>query len=348
MTTWGRLTDLPLEIEGYELEGLEVTPVPDFTRLTTVIHLRGGGEEGVGEDVTYTGLDQIALQDAGPTQPLAGSHTLGSFAELIGGLDLFPSPPENDAYRRYRRWAFESAALDLALRQAGTTLPEALGREMRPVSFVVSPRVGGRLDGLRRRRELYPSVGFKLDPEQDWSDELVAELAELDAVRTVDLKGFYRGTPVDLDPDPVLYERVARAFPEAWIEDAALTEETEPVMLQFRDRLTWDAPIHEVADIEALPFPPKTINVKPSRIGGLEDLFGVYDYCEERGIGMYGGGQWELGFGRGQIQYLASLFHPGGPNDVAPRGHNMPEPTPGLPGSPLEPAPAATGFRWDG
>ena len=28
----------------------------------------------------------------------------------------------------------------------------------------------------------------------------------------------------------------------------------------------------------------------------------------------------ELGPGRGQLQYLASLFHPDGPNDLAPPG----------------------------
>ena len=68
--------------------------------------------------------------------------------------------------------------------------------------------------------------------------------------------------------------------------------------------------------------------------------------CEQRGIGMYGGGQFELGPGRGQIQYLASLFHAGTPNDVAPGGYNDPDAAPGLPASPLPPAPSATGFRW--
>jgi hypothetical protein len=52
---------------------------------------------------------------------------------------------------------------------------------------------------------------------------------------------------------------------------------------------------------------------------------------------MYGGGQFELGPGRGQIQYLASLFHPDGSNDVAPGGYNEVEPRAGLPESPLEP-----------
>ena len=89
------------------------------------------------------------------------------------------------------------------------------------------------------------------------------------------------------------------------------------------------------------------VNVKPSRLGPLRSLFGAYEYCERNGIGMYGGGQFELGPGRGQIQLLASLFHPDNPNDVAPGGYNDVEPADGLPSSPLEPRPTPTGFRWD-
>jgi O-succinylbenzoate synthase len=141
---------------------------------------------------------------------------------------------------------------------------------------------------------------------------------------------------------------VAEGFPEAWIEDPALTPETDAVLVPHRDRITWDEPIHGVADIEALPFPVKALNIKPSRIGSLDALFDTYAYCNDHGIRMYGGGQFELGPGRGQIQYLASLFHPDSPNDVAPGGFNEPEPRPGLPTSPLAPAGAATGFRWAG
>ena len=116
----------------------------------------------------------------------------------------------------------------------------------------------------------------------------------------------------------------------------------------YADRLTWDAPIHSIADIEALPYPPKMVNLKPSRIGSLRELCEAYDYCEERGIGAYGGGQWELGVGRGHIQYLASLFHPDTPNDTAPRGYNEVPPPAGLPESPLDPVLEPTGFRWRG
>jgi hypothetical protein len=350
VATFDKLAELPLEVSAYELEPLEQEVSSDFTRLSTVIRISGGGHEGVGEDVTYDALDHVALQDAGPVQDLAGSWTIGSFADHVGGLDLFPSEPVRDVSRLYRRWAFESAALDLALRQAGTSLGQVLGREPRPVTFVVSLRLGRppTIDPVRRRLDRYPSLRFKLDPISEWSDDLIAELIETGAVDSVDFKGFYVGTVVDQPPDPHLYRRVAEAFPDAWLEDPGLNDETTPVLEPHSDRFTWDAPIHSIADIEALPYPPKMVNVKPSRFGGLRALLDAYDYLAERGIGAYGGGQFELGPGRGQIQYLASLFHPDTPNDVAPGGFNLADPPPGLPEPPLAPRPSETGFRWEG
>jgi hypothetical protein len=348
VSTFEKLAGLALEVEGYALEPLEQDVSSDFTRASTVIHLRGGGEEGIGEDVTYEALDHVALQEAGPVQPLAGSWTLGSFCDHVGGLDLFPVEPERDTSRLFRRWAFESAALDLALRQAGITLADAVGREPRPVMFVVSLRLGSppTLEPVSRRLARYPKLRFKLDPTSEWTDELIGQLVETGAVDSVDLKSFYAGTVVDNPPDPVLYGKIAEAFPEAWIEDPGITVETRPVLEPHKDRLTWDAPIHSIADIEALPYPPKMVNVKPSRFGSVQALTEAYDYLEERGIGAYGGGQFELGPGRGQIQYLASLFHPDTPNDVAPGAYNLVDPPAGLPDSPLAPRPSKTGFRW--
>ena len=86
--------------------------------------------------------------------------------------------------------------------------------------------------------------------------------------------------------------------------------------------------------------------MKPSRFGPVSTLFETYDFCAGRGIALYGGGQFELGPGRGQLQYLASIFHPDGPNDIAPKGYNGPGPAAGLPTSPLEPAGDPIGFRW--
>jgi hypothetical protein len=352
VSTFDLLADLPLEVDGYTLEGLRASVSSGFERLTTVVHLRGGGAEGIGEDVVYQAEDQVALQAAGPAhgEALSGRCTLGEFCALVDSLDLFPVEPQSEVSRLYRRWTFHSAGLDLALAQAGEPLHAVLNREPRPLTFVVSLRLGEppALDPIKSRLARYPTLRFKVDPTSSWTPELIDALVQTGAVDSVDFKSLYHGTVVDQPPDPVLYERVTRAFPQAWIEDPdVVTPETAAVLEHDHDRITWDAPIHSMADIEALPFPPRMVNLKPSRIGGLPKLCATYDYCAEHGIGAYGGGQFELGPGRGQAQYLAALFHPDTPNDLAPVGYTENDPPPGLPDSPLPPAPAAVGFRWE-
>jgi L-alanine-DL-glutamate epimerase-like enolase superfamily enzyme len=348
MSTWEKLAGLELEIEDYTLDPLQESVSSDFERKSTVIRLRGEGQEGIGEDVTYDAIDHDVLQQAGPNLPLAGSFTIETFCEHLKGLSLFPEPPQREVSTRYRTWAYESAALDLALRQGGETLHRVLGLTPQPVCFVVSLRLGEppSLQPLQERLELYPSLRFKLDPTSSWDEALIAQLVATGAVDSVDFKGLYEGSIVDQAADPVLYRRVVEAFPDAWIEDPKLTPETDAVLEPHRGRFSWDANIHSIEDIESLPYPPRMVNIKPSRLGGLRNLLDAYDYCAEHGIGNYGGGQFELGVGRGQNQYLASMFHADAPNDVAPTGFNLPSPAPGLPSSPLAPAPAALGFRW--
>ena len=346
MSLYDAVRDLPLRLEGYDLEALELVVRPQFTRQTTVIHLRGGGEEGLGEDVTYEGAEHDRQRTRGAVLPLQGDWTLDRFSRHLASLPLFDHEPEQPRYADYRRWAFESAALDLALRQRGVSLADAVDRESRPVVFVASGGLGDPPSTNRLRAFLaaYPGLRFKLDARPDWSDAILAELRELDCVDSIDFKGQYHGTVVDNPADPDLYRRVVDAFPDAWLEDPALTPETEEVLEPHRDRVTWDAVIHSVEDIEALRWPPRTVNVKPSRFGSVEGLFSAYDYCAERGISAYGGGQFELGPGRGHIQLLAALFHPGTPNDVAPGGYNATEPPAGLPTSPLTVDQRPTGF----
>ena len=166
------------------------------------------------------------------------------------------------------------------------------------------------------------------------------------AVVSIDFKAAYKGTVVDVETDPELYRRIVTAFPEAWLEDPDVDDpEALAVLEPHRDRVTWDAPIHSVADIEGLAFQPRTVNVKPSRFGSVEALFAGYDYCEANGIEMYGGGQIELGVGRGQIQLLASHFHPDGVNDIAPSGYDWAEFLRDLEPSPLDAKPEPTGMR---
>jgi hypothetical protein len=332
------LAGLELRIDGYRVETRSLDVSTGFTRLTTTILLEGEGARGEGEDVAYDAEDH----DRYPYPlPLDGRWTVDEFSRHLDGVDLFPKSPVRETSADYRRWAFESAALDLALRQAGINLGDALGREYRPVRFVVSTR----LDPMRWLA-IDPTLEFKLDPEPEWTRSRMRELAATDRVRVLDFKGYYSGTPVDLDPDPDLYRQVAEAFPEAILEDPAWNDRTAAALAGHEGRLAWDAPVHSAADLDELPLSPRFLNVKPSRFGTLRRLLECLEVCRDRGIICYGGGQFELGPARGQIQALASLFYPDAPNDVAPRGYNAPEPVAGLSASPLAPTRPPMGFAF--
>jgi len=340
MSTYDPLAPLPVTIDDYRLERREMEVSSGFTRVTTTIVLEGAGVEGQGEDVTYDAVDH----DVGPVGlDLTAPRTLDELSRLLGELDLFPGvPPQRETYRDYRRWAFESAALDLALRQAGMSLGAVTGREYRPVRFAVSTRLD-----IRPWLEIDPELEFKLDPTNEWDRPTMEAIAATGRVRVLDFKAYYTGTPVDQAPDPELYRACIDLFPDAVIEDAALDGEVASVLDGALDRLSFDAPIHSLADVDALPVRPRFLNIKPSRFGSLRRLLECIDACAERGITMYGGGQFELGVGRGQIQALASLFYPDTANDVAPGGYNAPEPVRDLPRSPLIPPAAPVGFRWE-
>lgn len=332
-----------LSIDRHERE------TPRFTRVTTEIVLAGDGDTGRGEDVTYEAEAHTELTAAG-LPDLTGEYTLAEFSAMVADASLFASPPARSVSRHYRQWALESAALDLALQQHETDLATLLNRRLDPVRFVTSMRLGDpptteRIDALRER---VPGVEFKLDPTQAWDDALVATLADTDRVRILDLKGHYEGTDVDAPADAELYERILEAFPEAIIEDPALTDVTRPLFAaeSTRRRVSWDEPIESLADVRSLPWEPTWLNIKPSRFGSIESLLETLLYCEQQGIRCYGGGQFELGVGRGQLQRLASLFYPEAPNDIAPMVYNEPSVRETLPASPLSP-PNKSGFRWE-
>lgn len=339
---YGRLAELGLEVDGYRTERRELDVSSGFRRVTTEIVLAGGGLEGRGEDVTYAAEDH---DDYPADLPLAGVWRLDGLSRRLGGLDLFPGRPPGEAFfRQYRRWGFESAALDLALRQQRLSLGEALDRPYRPVRFVLSTRLD-----IKPWLAVDPGLEFKLDPTPEWDERLMREIAATGRVRQLDFKAFYEGSPVDNPPDAVQYRLVAELFPDAVLEDPALEGPAREVLRGQEQRFSFDAPIHSWADVEAVTaavaggcgpacegFALRNLNIKPSRFGSLRALLDCVERALAAGMVLYGGGQFELGVGRDQIQALASLLYADGPNDVAPRAYHG-EAHPGVPPSPLVP-----------
>jgi hypothetical protein len=321
MSLWEAVADRELRVDDYGLQRRESVTPSGWTRVTTTVALSGQGATGQGEDVTY----EAQLHDGVPDGlTLAGTWSLEDFSRRLDDFE--------ELAQGYRRWAFESAALDLALQQGGIGLGEALAREEQPVRFVVSTRAAPE-----RWLAVAPDLEFKLDAEKEWDRELLKGLRELSRVRVVDLKAYYRGTSVDLAPDPGLYRAVVEELPDVIIEDPWLEDGCREALTGAEDRLSFDAPVHSFQDFDALPFESRWLNVKPSRFGTVRELLHTIEACEERGVSMYGGGQYELGPGRPQIQRLASIFYPDGPNDVAPPEYNEGEPRQGLAQSPLPP-----------
>src|SRR5687768_12136371 len=345
---WPRLAELPLVTEACEYDRLHAVLTHEFERITTHVRLVGSGADGLGEDISIFREDGTALHETRPTLGLAGEWTLAGFCDHLATLELWPEPPEWDVALRFRNWAFESAALDLALRQAGRSLHDVLELEPQPVRFVNSLGLGEEpsIEPVRRRLARSPGVRFKLDAEATWAPELVDAVAATGAVDTIDFKGHYGFEVKDPEALGALYDHVLAAFPGAYLEDPHDLPEIAQRLGDQLERVSYDSPIRSAEDIGATPLAARVVNVKPSRIGSLRRLFEVYARCARERRRMHGGGRGELGVGRGQLELLAALFHADAPNDVAPSAYNEDDPPGGLPASPLPPAPEATGFRW--
>lgn len=348
---WTAVKDLPIAIESSSFEALLPSgPVDtsggagDVEISTTLLRLGGRGEEGHGEQVGMPeAQDELRASDF----PLTGDWgTLEAFLAHLDTIEMWAEPPEFDLARNWRRWTFESAALDLALRQADATLPEVLGRTPRPVTFVTSFGLGDppQIDKVARRRARHPTVGFKLDVAPSWTQEIMDRVAAVDGVATIDFKGQYGIEVEDEAALLAMYERALATFPGVWLEDPHDLPAVQAQLAPVADRVSYDAPITSVESLRATPVTPRIVNVKPCRVGRLQELGRLYAHCEEAGIRMYNGGMGELGVGRGQAQLLAALFHPDAPNDIAPSDYNLEDPPADLPGSPLDPAPGR-GFR---
>ena len=345
---WPRLAGLSLVIEACEYDRLHAVQAHEFERVTTHVRLVGADADGLGEDVSVHVEDGSSLHETRPSLPLAGEWTLAGFCDHLATLELWPEPPEWDGALRFRNWAFESSALDLALRQADRPLHEVLGLEPQPVRFVNSLGLGKEpsIEPVRRRLARSPGVRFKLDAETSWTPALIEEVAATGAVDTIDFKGQYGFEVKDPEALGALYDRVLAAFPHAYLEDPHDLPEIAQRLGDHLERVSYDAPIRGVENIGATPLPARVVNVKPSRIGSLRQLFEVYARCARERRPTYGGGMGELGVGRGQIELLAALFHADAPNDVAPSAYNEDDPAGGLSASPLASRAEATGFRW--
>jgi hypothetical protein len=109
--SWDRLSALPLTVDAVAYERQAATFAYGFERFTTLVRLSGGGVEGLGEDVSPYEDEDVTLHVLDPDLGLVGEWTLESFCDHLAATDQWSVAPEWDAARRWRNWAFESAAV---------------------------------------------------------------------------------------------------------------------------------------------------------------------------------------------------------------------------------------------
>ena len=143
VSLYDRVRDLPLEIEGYELEGLELQARADFLRKTTVVHLQGGGEEGIGEDVTYHGEEHDRA---------AGTRRRPAARRRVDAAHVLASTSRRSRSSRRSRRSTRTSTTGAGRSRAPRSTSRSARRECRsatrsarrarPVSFVVSMGLG--------------------------------------------------------------------------------------------------------------------------------------------------------------------------------------------------------------
>ena len=149
---------------------------------------------------------------------------------------MWPEPPEYELQRNWRRWTFESAAVDLALRQSSTSLPEVLARTPQPVRFVNSFALG--------------------DPPD--ADKVATRRAETVVAEWVGggEGGGYGQYGLEVADEAALvamYERTLATFAEVVFEDPHDLPAVLALLTPIADRVSYDAPITSVESLDANP-----------------------------------------------------------------------------------------------
>ena len=277
MATYDRIADLPLVVErvGYQPHVLEM---PRFTRVTTVVQLPGGGEEGLGEDVTYDAeTHEPASRSAARTLPLAGELDV----RLVLDAGSASSTCSRTAAEHARSTATTAAGRSRARRStsrcarpgrslAGGARPRARAGQLRRLA--APGRAAERSSPCTRRLARYPGAALQARRHARLGRRADRRAGRDRRGRLDRLQGRLQGhAGRRAAPTRGSTGACAEAFPDAWLEDPDL--DAEPTRRGARARTATGSPGTRRSTrwptSRRCPFPPRTVNLKPSRFGSL-------------------------------------------------------------------------------
>ena len=354
VSVYDRLAELPIEIESYELEDRD-REYGDFTRPSTIVHLRGGGQEGVGEDVVYDVLDHIAHRDAGPVLDLTGPGTLGELCELLGELDLFPgAPPDARALAplpplgvRVGRAGPRAAPGRAPAARGGGARPEAAdlrlldpaGRDRRGRAAVddrAGPQAARQVPDAALQARPRERLGRRADrgAEADRGRSTCSTSRACTRARrstSTPTRSCTGGSPTHSRTPTSRTPTSTRRRRRCWSRTPTA--------------ITWDAPLHSLADV--VERNSKAINSKPSRFGSLRELIVRLRALRARGdrdLRRRAGRDQGPAAGRSSTWPRCSTPTP--PTMSPPPATTIPRSPTGFPRARWTRCRSQTGFRW--
>ena len=302
------LSRLPVCVEAAEVERCDVklADYPGGPRPSSVVHLRGAGKVGRGEQVAFTEDEHRSFAHFVAAWRNQQPNSAAARVDSRHGVAGTP----------YDHAALEAALIDLGLRQAEQTLSALCGevtRDLRVVvSFAASPQPR---QVIERWREAGYDGDFKVDVDPAWDDSVLNELREEASVAICDFKG---------RAGAWLAARLAEVLPRALLEDPPV--DFDPAVAP--GRVARDASLLQVREVMEACRRGEAVNLKAPRmsgplavLAGLECALGTGAQARRAGrprVECYLGGMFEVSVGRTQAQQLAALFCATAPNDLAP------------------------------
>ena len=289
-------------------------------RECIIVQVEGSGVVGWGECVAGTGpwYSYETTQTAW--------HILADFLVPLV-LDGYFDGPELtfDAFGRVRghnmaKAGLEMAIWDLAARQAGVSLSQALGGMRDRISVGVSVGVQADVETLLERIAGFVDQGYrriKIKIKPGWDVDVTRAVRERfpDIPLQVDANSAYRLTDVDvfraIDGLDLLLIEQPLAHDDIYEHSLLQRELKTPVCL--------DESIHSVDDARAALAlrSCRVINVKPGRVGGHTSSKRIHDFCQSEQVPLWHGGMLETGVGRAHSVALASLAGFTLPGDIS-------------------------------
>ena len=261
------------------------------------------------------------------SETLAVSATV--IKELIGPnlAALENTGALGDALRNLTASHFATAAvfqavLDAELRDSGVSLAAMLGITN---DHVRSGVVVGLQEDMNTTLELmqsyaeqgYARIKFKIEPGRDAALlKAVRERLGADAVLQVDANGAYsrNDIPLLLALDEFGLAMIEQPLPANDIDGSV------ELAKQMRTPICLDEGIVDCASAAAAldEGVGAIINIKPGRVGGIDEAVRMHDLCIEHGAGCWIGGMLETGVGRAANIVLSALPGCTHPGDVSP------------------------------